>query len=279
MVSVKNLFSAEGLETPHHRIKLVKHIDHDRKPIHQILVDNEFEIYQRIQGKKRKPFHNADVILSFIATGANKARFVGAYHVRGERDVCPSDLDDLPSWERDSIHNFSDLILYDLQKDDRFTAYKDRLVIQWKSTRGWFQEKDLDVYEILPPESSQEFPGYQNVLLDHQQLINIFKNPSGHRDWMIALKSVAGIYRIIDPESGKTYIGSAYGSDGIWQRWKEYAASGHGGNKLLKGLDPSRFQWSIVRTLSRVLSAHEVIKLESLEKRKHGSKAFGLNDN
>lgn len=41
--------------------------------------------------------------------------------------------------------------------------------------------------------------------------------------------------------TGKRYVGSAYGDQGIWSRWRDYAASGHGGNVELRKLvsDPS----------------------------------------
>lgn len=81
----------------------------------------------------------------------------------------------------------------------------------------------------------------------------------------------------MDHKSGKTYVGAAYGTENLWGRWENYANTGHGGNKLLKGLDPSQFQWSIIRTLSGSMSSKEVIRVEKIEMRKHGSKAIGLN--
>ena len=79
--------------------------------------------------------------------------------------------------------------------------------------------------------------------------------------------------------SGEIYIGSAYGSEGLWGRWSNYAKNVHGGNKLLKNRDPNNFQWSIVWTVSRSMSERDFIKLEAMEKLKHGSQVHGLNDN
>ncbi len=62
-------------------------------------------------------------------------------------------------------------------------------------------------------------------------------------------------------------------------RWSNYAKNGHGGNKLLKPRDPNDFQWSIVRTVSRSMSERDVIKIEGIEKIKHGSRVHGLNNN
>ncbi len=54
-------------------------------------------------------------------------------------------------------------------------------------------------------------------------------------------------------KTGKQYVGSAYGGDGIWHRWVRYAKDGHGGNKEIKDLlkvkgrkYPSNFQFSVL---------------------------------
>ena len=50
-------------------------------------------------------------------------------------------------------------------------------------------------------------------------------------DWKAALETTQGIYMITDKLNGKRYVGSAYGSNGIWSRWCDYVDSeGHGGN-------------------------------------------------
>lgn len=41
---------------------------------------------------------------------------------------------------------------------------------------------------------------------------------------------------LTDTKTGKRYIGSAYGDSGIWSRWSQYIANGHGGNKQLREL-------------------------------------------
>jgi hypothetical protein len=59
----------------------------------------------------------------------------------------------------------------------------------------------------------------------------------------------------------------------------------HGGNKRLKAVlaaEPERhgaFSFSILRTLSRSLTAKEVITIEGHYKKKLGTRAFGLNEN
>ena len=226
-----------------------------------------------------KPFHNCQVILSFIGIEGNKAEFYGAYEVLGHEAFTKADLKQLPDWLAEAHKDEEPRIKYQLREIEAYRPDRGRLIVQWKSTRGWWQKKDLDIYELLPATAGTLFPGYQEVLLSFDALKQIFADPRAHRDWQAALKANAGIYRIVDLASGKTYIGSAYGGDGLWGRWQNYAKTGHGGNKLLKGKNPEKFQWSIVRTVSTTMSARDVIRIESLEKAKHGSLAIGLNAN
>ncbi len=94
-----------------------------------------------------------------------------------------------------------------------------------------------------------------------------------------------GVYLILDESTGLQYLGSANGENGIWQRWSDYAANGHGGNKELKALhkvDPSHhknFKFSILQSLPSNISQREIIKIESLYKQKLGSRVHGLNKN
>jgi hypothetical protein len=56
---------------------------------------------------------------------------------------------------------------------------------------------------------------------------------SGKEDWYNNLSTVKGIYLITD-NNNKLYVGSAYGVEGIWGRWKEYVnTNGHGNNIAL----------------------------------------------
>jgi hypothetical protein len=68
--------------------------------------------------------------------------------------------------------------------------------------------------------------------------------------WKASLAHWHGIYYIFDTSDGKGDIGSAYGQENIAQRWLEYAASGHGGNALLRKRDPQDFQFSILQRVS-----------------------------
>lgn len=89
-------------------------------------------------------------------------------------------------------------------------------------------------------------------------------------DWKAALESVKGVYLIVDKSNGKKYVGSAYGTWGIWARWQCYVQTGHGWNdeltKLIaeEGLDYARRNFRIslleyrpARTDDNVIIARE----------------------
>ncbi|SIS64874.1 GIY-YIG nuclease family protein [Salimicrobium flavidum] len=105
-----------------------------------------------------------------------------------------------------------------------------------------------------------------------------------HQDTRM-LSSVGGIYLIQDTTDGLQYVGSASGKEGILGRWKEYAKTGHGGNKILKqliGADSTRaqkFKFTILQTLPATLTRNEVLAEERKYKEKLGSRAAGLNLN
>jgi hypothetical protein len=47
-------------------------------------------------------------------------------------------------------------------------------------------------------------------------------------DWKAALENAKGVYLITDSSNGKRYVGSAYGTTGLWSRWACYIGTGHG---------------------------------------------------
>ena len=93
----------------------------------------------------------------------------------------------------------------------------------------------MTVHAIQPTKREiAEFPGYRSVRLTKRQLDRIVTARSG--TWRSALADVRGMYVIADALTGKLYVGSATGEEGIWGRRCEYSANGHGGNKRLRQL-------------------------------------------
>lgn len=206
---------------------------------------------------------------------------MGVYRKLGERrvkDVAPPDgypIPEEPEW-----------FYYDLEQVPGFEDLQERIIIHWgKAAIKWHQwvdeNNDKEVVEILPAGYTRPWPGYLDFILTHDELVRICNNPEANREWVHKLSAVAGVYLIT--HEGKQYVGSAYGKDGIYGRWKQYAHSGHGGNVQLEKLVALRpdvykqFRYSILRELPKSMSKKEVIGIEMLYQQKLGSRAFGLN--
>jgi hypothetical protein len=127
----------------------------------------------------------------------------------------------------------------------------------------------MAVHELRPQRLTiREFPGFASVIVSKAELDLIIQQqiPS----WKSALINVAGVYLITDTDTGKHYVGSAYGEGGFWQRWSEYSATGHGNNKALKELLAARgpahadkFQFSILEIADTHASKDDVIARET----------------
>lgn len=261
------------------KIKLVRHADatRDLSPLIRLGFLRE---YEERQGKPI--FDGIDAVLSFMGEGRTHARFVGASLV-GDRSTNPGPYPrgfPFPEMGLGAVR-------YQLLPQPQFAPMHDRLVIDWgDGFRSWHQHlRPKRVIEIRPEGHVAEFPGYEDVLLDFHSLERIVQNPDANRAWHHALRAVAGVYLIVDTVTGNQYVGSAYGEGGILTRWTTYVKSLHGGNVKLKALlqsAPDRhrsFQFTILRTLPKSMTAREVIEVEGLQKVKLGTRAFGLNSN
>jgi len=284
MLSLKQYFTAAGFEIPHCDIKIVRHVDgrDDSYNIDDIIKANAFDYFQAEQDyvkktSKKGPFHDCKAIISFIKTTGKFAKFKGVYLVKEHRSFTDNDRQRAPNILKNNLNN--SVFWYDLEEQHEFRELKDRLIIEFTNPQSWCLIMDVPIFEIRPIEPEILFPGFQDLILTWDQLKAICKNPLVHKEYSTALKSTAGIYRIIDHLDGAAYIGSASGLEGLWQRWSEYAQTGHGDNEELKERNPKDFQWSIIRTLSGAMSRSEVRKIEKIEKDKHGSKVHGINNN
>jgi hypothetical protein len=98
--------------------------------------------------------------------------------------------------------------------------------------------------------------------------------------WRGKLAEWRAIYYIFDTSDAKGYVGAAYGDENLLGRWVNYAATGHGGNRLLRQRDPKHLRFTILQRVSPDMEATDVIRLEaSWKERLHTRSPWGLNDN
>lgn len=268
------------------KIKLLRHQD-PQYDINFLYKHGMLEFYQSIQSKD--VLGNCEYILSFLGVEGTKAIFIGAYE-NVQRSLFDKNINKIPdNFPYMDFFNQS-LFHYQLKKISLLEDLVDRLVIEWgKSTRSWYQwlyeNKPKQIIEVLPDGYVKDFPGFDEMILNFNDLSKIVKNPDANRVWHTMLSSVAGIYLIVDLTDGNQYVGSAYGELGILGRWRNYVDTHHGGNiKLIELLqnDPDRyknFQFTILRTLPKSLTQTQVITYENIYKEKLGSRTYGLNRN
>ena len=208
--------------------------------------------------------------------------YVGAYYQTGKYDV-----------EYDN-HTTT---YYKLQLEERYSRLKGRLIVHFDRKPGTRQvraglETDfadrLTLHSILEQEiSNVKFRDYQNIHLTYPQLKSIITN--NDQKWFTALSTINAVYLQTDKKTGKQYVGSAYGRDKLWGRWKQYVETYHGGNKSLKELYEKEgskyfednFTYSLLEVVpnSRKDMSNLVIERESWWKITLQSREFGYNNN
>ena len=282
MIGLSEMLRARGFEPNLKRVKVVRHKD-ARFDLEALRSSGWFETYQKYQAKP--VFDGCDNIVVFMGEEHGASRFLGSYKL--DARIAVAESPPLPP-ECPHIGWADDGFYYALTKQEGFEDLEDRLIIDWgKGTKTWHQwYTDRPVIEIRPRgRALPPFRDYLRVHLSFSDLGLLAAQPDAHRDWVAGLSAVGAIYLIVNSLTGEQYVGSATGNGGLWQRWCEYAKTGHGGNLRLKDLcsqdsgDPGAFMFSILETFSRSLSRAEALDFEAFFKRKLGTRAFGLNAN
>ena len=134
-------------------------------------------------------------------------------------------------------------------------------------------------FTIAKHQYLDKFPGYDKVNLTFKDLEGLIDLPS----WKTALQNQKAVYLLRDNLTGKQYVGSAYGKEMLWQRWKAYISTGHGGDKMLiplgKDYIKENFSFVILDTFNRNIKDDDIIGAESSWKEKLGTRKFGYNAN
>lgn len=268
MLSLNELFSLKTDLFKNAKVKLVRHKDSRIEYRDMIKERSGLLAYQREQPKE--VFKGCDYIISFIGLERRRSILFGVFRVDGV------------TFRDDKYH-------YDLTEIPEFDEYVDRIVIDWGgsaiSWHQWYDAQPKEIVEILPKGYMGNFPGLLDFVLEFGELKRLTSNPEANADWRHHLSAVNGIYLILDTHTGMQYIGSANGSEGIWQRWSHYAETKHGGNRELVALIDAdenyqrHFRYSILQTLPSNITQREIVAIENLYKEKLGSKAHGLNAN
>lgn len=248
-----------------------------------------YDCYQGTHGARvEAALKRATYVASFIRYGGGSAIFVGLHQVRSYRTVTTDEcISRSPHQELMSLgmvgikatDGRTHLLEFDLPVLGWHQDWKGRLIVGWPPPdRSWWRWADRNVFpvEAILPESqfAKAMPAWDDLVLGWHELSVL------PQSWAAALCHWRGIYLITDVSDGLQYVGSAYGSENILQRWREYARTGHGGNKHLRKRDPATFRFAILQRLSPDLPDTDVIRAEASWKDRLLTRwPAGLNDN
>lgn len=251
---------------------------------------NVFNVYQQTQTKNlertMQKLVGPGYVAGFIGMEPGKAVFVGLYSIAGSKALNQEqfwriaehkELKTLGLGGWNKSRKF--VLRFHLVPQDFYAQWKGKLTIIWPPPeRSWWRRahrNDMQIHSILEESAfDTTMPNWDEIALSWEELAVL---PTR---WRSAISQWRGIYYIFDTSDGKGYVGSAYGEDNLFGRWCNYAASGHGGNKLLKKRDPKNFVFTILQRVSPDMDAHDVIHVENTWKQRlHTRAPDGLNDN
>lgn len=252
-----------------------------------------FNAYQQTQGEVLErvieSIKGIGYVASFIGHKPGKALFVGLYSIVGSKPLTHKMFWQVPAHIEMKAFGMKGWYVeeggrptvrwFDLVLTPFYAHWKGKLVVGWpgleRSWWRWADRNEIPVASILEDSALDAvMPEWDEIELTWEELA-ILPTP-----WKSALAQWRGIYFIFDTSDAKGYVGSAYGDDNLLGRWLTYAASGHGGNRLLRQRDPRNFRFTILQRVSPDLEARDVIRLEGTWKQRlHTRTPHGLNDN
>jgi hypothetical protein len=232
----------------------------------------DFETYQDSQKWKNR-FPEGSSLASFVVGPERETLFVGMYDVLTLSRSNEECVDPLLGKMEPEDRSFHKTI-----HSDRMLEYEEKLVIEWGPAKlAWRQRAhetngNKTVLEIRAQAKDAPFPAYINFLQRLADLDSIY--PS----WQMRLEAQKGVY-LLTFDDGMQYVGSATGEKGFWQRWSDYLATGHGGNRVLINdqRDARKAMVSILEVSGSAQIGDDIVIQEMLWKRKLGIKAKSLD--
>jgi hypothetical protein len=193
MLMFNDLLALEGVDST--AVRLVRNQDSRLGPgrLYEAWRNHRqaFEDYLSVQSKDRFPV--GGLLAEFVVTEAQKTVFVGLYRVDG--------VGRCPSGGTDALlgHDISGNFLYDLTLVEELAGYRDRVVIDWGAgTRSWVQRAANQPKSVIEIAEQYEprFPGFPEFV---RPVSDIPTLPNG---WQQVLRSVKGVYLLVDLDSG-----------------------------------------------------------------------------
>jgi len=270
-----------------------------RRELRRLAVEKPdvFNAYQQTQGSKvEKAMKSAKYVASFIGHEPGKAVFVGLYSIGESKPLTREEFWQILAHkemkDKYGLIGFSEqedrpsVLWFDLVLTEFYDSWRGKLIVGWPPPElSWFRRAERNKMPILAVLGDSaldpKVPNWRDIVLEWKELHDL--SPS----WRSAFREWRAIYYIFDTSDRKAYVGSAYGDTDSNQqggnllgRWLGYAATGHGGNTLLRKRDPDNFRFRILERLMPDMSPEDVNRREvAWKKRLHTRSPVGLNDN
>ncbi len=261
-----------NLTVPNTKVHLAQHngLEHPM----DVYLSGDFDEWQSWQS--RRNFECEYVIGLVELPGTKKWLLAGVYD--------SLKLNNTKSMKQDFVYGY--------RRVPEFAELEGRLILDYTKPRGnylWLKTclRSMVVSSILEkPMTVARFPGFKEVDVSHSELKIIVSQAL--ESWQTALSSVAGVYLISDrtKDEEQLYVGSATGTYGLWERWSNYANSGHGGNTRIRDLHTKRgkdfaenFRFSILEIADKHTGKEEMMLKEIHWKRRLLTRDSGLNGN
>lgn len=232
-----------------------------------------------------------EIQFQFIEVEYHKWLFVGAYLIKEKNSQTKK--------VAYGNHHVKFALAERLKEYDKFI---EKVLVNHTNTgQSWFYVNPKIIESVVVESVSSisyfnqtsQFPDYENISFSYQELKKNWTNSS----WRQYLSAVYGVYVITDAKTGKLYVGSAYGDNGVYGRWSTYLSEGYDKSEMEENRYPNKRLYEIVEkygisyikkyfqySLLEIFPKNEVGKQKALQRERYWkkvlkSKEHGYNAN
>lgn len=252
-----------------------------------------FNAYQQTHGPKvenaLKTISGDGYVASFVGREAGRAVFVGLFAVKAFKSITYKQYWRIPEyqelkalgmkgWSKVDEDRSSILHFHLEHRSDFYSDWKGKMVIEWPGPEiSWWRRAHKNK---MPIHAIHEESVFDPKIVEWDRIDFTWSElqiiPSRLK---AKLKEWKGVYYIFDVSDSKGYVGATYGKGNLFQRWDNYAATGHGGNNLLRNRNRDDFRFTILQRVSPDMEDKKLQQLEATWKRRlHTRSPLGLND-
>lgn len=275
-----DLLQKRGIDPTAQPVTLMRHKD-SSYPLYKYIGTKELTLYQARQKLRHEP---GGLIVGFYGHKTDHGLLLGIWHVTQVMTAQDAYRQGLLEESIESFSESSHGFYHELQETGLLSDLRLKLEIRWGGRPNSWRRvltQDNNYPICIRREPIIPFERASSASLVMAELRIALQDIA----WQQGLGAVAGVYLITDERSGRHYVGSASGGGGVWQRWSDYANTGHGGNiELIKLLQefPGResdFRFTLLESMPISTHRANVIARETFWKIALGSRTFGLNRN